>query len=123
MRADKRDVFVLNKIVGYCDTIQRTNVYFGGTEEILRENEIYLNALSMCILQIGELTAQLSQQFKARFTKVPWQKMKAMRNIAVHHYGEFSISTLWETVTDDIEPLRSYCAACISELEQKNQDE
>ena len=35
-----------------------------------------------------------------------------MRDKAAHHYGQFDMSTLWETVTTDIEPLKEYCLEC-----------
>jgi uncharacterized protein with HEPN domain len=47
---------------------------------------------------------------------MPWSEIKRMRDKAAHHYGEFDVTTLWETVTEDIGPLREYCAACIEKL-------
>ncbi|MBO5007698.1 MAG: DUF86 domain-containing protein [Clostridia bacterium] len=40
---------------------------------------------------------------------MPWREIKAMRNIAVHNYGEIDIDILWETATCDILDLKEYC--------------
>jgi uncharacterized protein with HEPN domain len=118
MQANERDIFALERILKYCDDIDATNKHFGSSLEKLQSDDIYLNALAMCVLQIGELTTHLTDDFKEKYTDIPWIKIKAMRNIAVHRYGEFSISTLWETITDDIPSLRAYCTKCLNELEK-----
>jgi uncharacterized protein with HEPN domain len=69
----------------------------------------------MSILQIGELVNVLSQEFKDDHDTVAWREIKRMRDRAAHHYIDFHIPTLWETVTEDIEPLKEFCAKCISE--------
>ena len=38
-----------------------------------------------------------------------WRDIKAMRNIAAHNYGEIDTEILWETITGDIQELKSYC--------------
>ncbi|MDR2197606.1 MAG: DUF86 domain-containing protein [Coriobacteriales bacterium] len=116
MKPETRDVSILERIIAYCDEIDSTKEYFGDSKEILRTNSIYKNALSMCVLQIGELTTHLTTNFRSTHTSVPWSDIKKMRDIAAHHYGAFSVDFLWDTVTDDITVLRSYCRACIEEL-------
>lgn len=119
MQTERRDIFALKKIIKYCDDIDKTNEHFGFSRTELENNDIYLNALAMCVLQIGELTTHLSDAFKERYTEIPWVKIKAMRNVATHRYGEFSISILWETIIGDIPHLRDYCNACLDDLQSK----
>ena len=68
----------------------------------------------MCILQIGELVAKLSDEFKLTNDIMPWREIKAMRNIAAHNYGEMDYDILWETAISDIPSLRDYCNGFIS---------
>jgi uncharacterized protein with HEPN domain len=112
----QRDLDILQKIVDYCNQLDETKARFGNTLEALESDTIYKNAAAMCILQIGELTAHLTVEFKAAHPDVPWQDIKAMRNIAAHHYGDFRLHYLWNTMNEDIAPLRDYCNACIAEL-------
>ena len=117
MVSNDSNKFVLERMIWYCNEVNRTIEYFGNSKELLLANTIYKHALSMCILQLGELTTLLSQDFKDAHAGAPWGDIKAMRNIAAHRYGEFSIDFLWDTVKVDINPLREYCETCITEIE------
>jgi uncharacterized protein with HEPN domain len=119
MSPESRDISILERIVAYCDEIDITKDYFGNSKDVLLANRIYKNALSMCVLQIGELTTLLTEEFRSTHTDVPWNDIKKMRNIAAHHYGKFSVDFLWDTVTDDIDELRTYCKTCIEELTEQ----
>ena len=60
----------------------------------------------MCVLQIGELTSRLPDDFKDGHTEIPWRKIKAMRNIYVHEYEEVDFTVVWDVLTKDIPILR-----------------
>ncbi|WP_249311361.1 HepT-like ribonuclease domain-containing protein [Congzhengia minquanensis] len=109
-----RDMIVLKKMVQYADeialTVEKLNLDFIKFET----DFIAKNAISMCILQIGELVGKLSDDFKAQYHKMPWRDIKSMRNIAAHNYGELDAEVLWETVSNDISELKIYCEAIIA---------
>lgn len=104
-----RDEIVLKKIIQYADEISETISRFNLTQDSFTEDSVARNAISMCILQIGELVGKLSEEFKAQNNAMPWREIKAMRNIAAHNYGEIDIDILWETATCDIPNLKEYC--------------
>ena len=104
-----RDEIVLKKIIQYADEISETISRFNLTQDSFTEDFVARNAISMCILQIGELVGKLSEDFKAQNNAMPWREIKAMRNIAAHNYGEIDIDILWETATCDIPDLKEYC--------------
>ena len=35
--------------------------------------------------------------------------MKGMRNIVAHHYGTIRLDMVWDTVKNDIPPLKAFC--------------
>lgn len=113
-----RNIDILKRIINYCNEIEEAMTLFGTSFESLESSRIYRNAVSMCILQIGELTVHLSDDFKADYSEMPWQDIKDMRNIAAHHYGTFDTVKLWETITADIPSLQDYCEKALSELLQ-----
>jgi uncharacterized protein with HEPN domain len=113
----KRDISALRHIAAYCDEITASIERHNLTLDKVIADTVYKNALSMSILQIGELVNVLSQNFRVAHDTMPWREIKRMRDKAAHHYGEFDVNTLWETVNEDIEPLKSYCLKCIEELE------
>lgn len=104
-----RDEIVLKKIIQYADEISETISRFNLTQDSFTDDFVARNAISMCILQIGELVGKLSEEFKAQNNAMPWREIKAMRNIAAHNYGEIDIDILWETATCDIPDLKEYC--------------
>ena len=67
----------------------------------------------MCVVQIGELVGQLSDETKARNKSIPWRAIKDTRNFYVHAYGSIDLPSVWETITTDIPAL---CEACIALL-------
>lgn len=116
MTSSNRDISILERMIWYCDEIDATKEYFGDSKEALLASTIYMHALSMCVLQIGELATKLTPEFKESHAGVPWADMKGMRNKAAHKYGEFSKDFLWDTVSSDTDELREYCKKCIQEL-------
>lgn len=104
-----RDELVLKKIIQYSNEISLTISRFNLTIESFTEDFVVRNAISMCILQIGELVGKLSDDFKEVNNAMPWREIKAMRNIAAHNYGEIDIEILWETAISDIPTLKDYC--------------
>ena len=106
---NSRDTVVLKKIIQYSEEIEKTLERFNNNREVFARDFVYKNAVSMCILQIGELVGKLSDDFKKSHPVMPWRDIKAMRNIAAHNYGEIDIDILWETATGDIIHLKEFC--------------
>jgi uncharacterized protein with HEPN domain len=118
-----RDKAALEKVVQYCDEIDETKEFFGDSKEKLTASRIYKNALAMCVLQIGELTTVISDEFKQEHSDIPWGDIKKMRNIAAHRYGDFSNDFLWDTASEDIGELRDYCKKCLFDADAVDDDE
>ncbi len=106
---NNKDIIVLKKIIQYSEEIAKTLERFDNERKVFVEDFVYRNAVSMCILQIGELVGKLSDDFKKEHPAMPWRDIKAMRNIAAHNYGEIDIDILWETSTEDIVQLKNFC--------------
>lgn len=113
MKPLDRNLSILKHIVQYCDQIEQTMERFGRDHELFRADQIYRNAAALCILQIGELTGKLTDDFKAQHPNIPWRQIKAMRNIVAHSYGTVDTDTTWEIITEDIPALKSYCQSII----------
>jgi uncharacterized protein with HEPN domain len=119
---NERDANALKHIVKYCMEIGEAREIFGDGVEALQTHSVYKNATSMCILQIGELTTHLTDDFKSANDKMPWDNIKAMRNIAAHRYGSFSADRLWETISEDIPSLKAYCDGILLRNEPRDLD-
>ena len=113
MSISSRDENVIKHIIDYCEQIEETNKEFEDNHEVFERSNTYRNALSLCILQIGELVTVLSDEFKETHTEIPWRDIKAMRNIVAHRYGTVNKEMLWNTVHEDIIELKDFCKACL----------
>ncbi len=109
MNSNERNIDILEHIIKYCNEIINTQSHFGKSFEVFKTNSIYLNAVAMCILQIGELSAHLSEDFKEVYNGVPWRNIKGMRNIIAHKYGDIDILSVWEATIKDVPTLSDYC--------------
>lgn len=112
---DSRNMDILEHICGYCEEINHTMNVFGKSYEIFSSNSIYQNAIALCVLQIGELTTHFTDEFKTVYSKIPWNQIKALRNVVAHNYGRIDREILWETLVKDIPELNSYCQQIITE--------
>ena len=104
-----RNTEVLKRIVDYCIEINKTIDRFGARYENFSNDSVYQNAVALCVLQIGELTTHFTEEFKDIYNEMPWNQIKALRNIVAHNYGKIDKEILWETITNDIPTLQNYC--------------
>ena len=110
------DLQRIKHIRDYCIAIQETITRYGNRFEIYAADADYQRSVSFSILQIGELSANLSAEFKQETAcRVQWGPMKAMRNLVAHNYGKMDQSIIWETATVDIPALLKFCEELLSE--------
>ena len=115
-----RDQSILQHIKSHCTDIEGFIGRFGRDLDIFISDKAYFNAVSMGILQIGELAGSLSEEYRAKTSEmIPWSNIKGMRNIVAHDYGSVDEELLWETATEDIPVLLQFCS---SELERMNKE-
>ncbi|MHB8126575.1 MAG: HepT-like ribonuclease domain-containing protein [Desulfitobacteriaceae bacterium] len=108
---------VLRRIISYCNDINEAIQRFGEDYSVFRRDSVYKNATALCVLQIGELTSNLSNDFKETYIGMPWTQIKALRNVVAHSYGKIDDEILWETITSDIPRLKEYCTDIIHQLD------
>ena len=98
MALNERDANILTHMLAYCDDIFDAVRRFGDSFEAFRSDKAYRNACAMCILQIGELAGHLSPEFRSGHPQMPWNEIKAMRNVVAHAYGSISVQMTWMMV-------------------------
>ena len=119
MTASDRDLQILNKIEGYCNDIEFTHTEYGHNYATFCENPTYRNAIALCLLQIGELVKNLSQEFTASHANIPWRAIRGMRNVVAHEYGHIDLETVWETTDVGIIELRDFCVEQLQSNDQQ----
>ncbi|MDR2446819.1 MAG: DUF86 domain-containing protein [Treponema sp.] len=104
------DIQRIRHIKSYCEDIADAIKRFGDAYDVFEENIHYANSVSMSMMQIGELSAGLSDPFKDQTrNQILWTPMKAMRNMFAHAYASMNKAVIWETATKDIPVLLRFC--------------
>lgn len=100
----------LKYIQTYCNDIAGFIDRFGKDFHTFTNDKAYYNAVSMCIMQIGELANGLSEEFRARTNnRIRWGSIRGMRNWMAHAYAEMDERIIWETATNGISELLRFC--------------
>ena len=113
------DLLRLRHITKYCDDIAKSISRYGASFEIFSEDTDYLNSVSMSIMQIGELSIGLSEEFRSLTREqMAWGFIRGMRNMFAHGYYKMDKSIIWEVATKDIPILLEFCNKKASEYVQ-----
>ena len=115
-----RDKKILQQIVKYCDEVIATNEHFHNDEALFKDAErgfLYRNAVSMPLLQIGELSKILSDEFVSAHTGIPWRMMARMRDVLAHHYGGVDMNTTFSTATTDVPEVRKQVLRILEDMD------
>ncbi len=123
MSVSSRDLSILKHINAYCVQIEEAVARFGRDQGLFLRDDVYHNAVALCILQIGELVGIMSDEFRAAHAGIPWREIKLMRNIVAHHYGSVDHAITWDVVINDIPQLKKFCLGFISSDEAGNNTE
>ena len=79
-----------------------------------------LDLLCMPLILIGELVKKIDkvtdQSFFKKYSDIPWEEIKGMRNIMVHDYFNVDAEEIFNTCKDDIPKLAETVELIISEL-------
>ena len=71
-------------------------------------SKMICKAVVMSILNIGELTKHLPQEYKAAHGKIPWKSISGMRDIAAHGYHTMNYIIIWDVVKSYLPDLAKF---------------
>ena len=105
----------LKHIVKYCEKISSAIQGFDKAGEIFfdEKNYRYRDLVSFYLLQIGELSNGLTDDFKQAHVDIPWREIRGFRNIVAHKYGTIDRTVLWEIAQNDVPVLNQKCRQLI----------
>ena len=77
----------------------------GMTWQNFTQSELHQNAVIRPLEIIGEAARRVSQETRDAHPEIPWEQMIGMRNRLIHEYFRVNLSTVWQTVQNDLSPL------------------
>ena len=51
---------------------------------------------------LGEATKNLSEEFRARYSHIPWKNMAGVHNRLIHHYFGINLDIVWQIVVAEL---------------------
>lgn len=98
----------------YCQHIADSLGRFHHDFSAFEQDHLFQDACCMCVVQIGELVALLSETVKCQNTAVPWCIIKDTRNFYVHSYGAIDVCAVWDILEQDIPALKTACETILN---------
>ena len=76
-----------------------------GSAEALESDYMRFNSVAMDMVQAQESARRLSDEFRETVPQLPWNELRALRNVIVHEYDGIDSYALYESATIDAEAL------------------
>ena len=99
-----RDRIIIQKIIGYIEDIE---IYVGNMQakDFLTDKKT-ITACAFTVSQIGEITKEIEEETIKKYSTIPWNSIKGMRNRIVHDYENVDLSVLWGTIKESLPDLK-----------------
>ena len=85
------------------------------TREAFLSDLLRRDAVMLRVAIIGEAATRLSDEFRSAHPEVDWRAIRRMRNFLIHVYDQVDYSKVWDTVENDLEPLKQAVEQILSE--------
>ena len=104
----------------YCNDIYDDCLRLGNSYEVFENYRLLQKAVTMSMLQIGELTTHLSDEFKdLTNNEMDLRNLKGLRNIVAHQYGSIQFDLIWQIKENDIPMIMDFCPKYISLFDEQ----
>lgn len=87
---------------------------FGKTLEYYQSDFFLRSAISMFLLQIGEIANGLTETTRI-VSPVPWSLIRGLRNRIAHGYDDMNQEIIYDTAVNDIPKLKEFCEKFLKE--------
>jgi uncharacterized protein with HEPN domain len=74
----------------------------GMTWEEFEQSELHQNAVVHLLEITGEAARLISQETRDAHPDIPWEQMIGIRNRLIHEYFRVDLTTVWDTVRNDL---------------------
>lgn len=105
-----------DRIQDILDAIDEIQFFIKGMDFQSFENDSRtIRAIELNFIIIGEAANAIPIEIIEQYAHIPWAMMKAMRNRLVHVYFSVAPMVLWETIHQDLPPVKVLLQQLINE--------
>lgn len=99
-----KDRIIIQKIIAYIDDVKE---YIKGLDaRDFLDDKKTITACAFTVSQIGEITKEITEETMKKYSEIPWNSIKGMRNRIVHDYENVDLSVLWGTINESLPDLQ-----------------
>lgn len=84
--------------------------------EAFRSNPMAVAAVERKLLTIGEAAVRLGREVPSIIPEIPWRQVRDLGNLLRHEYDKVDLAIIWQTVIDDLAPLRTAVQGALKTL-------
>ena len=74
---------------------------------MIMEDKKTITACAFTVSQIGELAKELTDNTTRKYSNIPWNSIRGMRNRIVHDYENVDLAVLWGTINKSLPQLKN----------------
>ena len=100
-----KDRIIIQKIIEYIDDIKKY-VYGLQARDFLDDKKT-ITACAFTVSQIGEIVKEITDETINKYSNIPWNSIRGMRNRIVHDYENVDLSVLWSTINESLPELKN----------------
>ncbi len=108
-----RDQIIVEKVISEinigCEMLGAATL-----EEFLADEKLK-RAVSMTVINIGELVKNVTDDTRKEYSQIPWKAIAGMRDIAAHKYQTLRMEDVYHTVYTDFPELKKQLKTIICE--------
>ena len=107
-----RDRIIIQKILSEIDV----GIDMMGKAELnaFLTDEKLKRAISMTVLNIGELVKNITEETRKEYPQIPWKAIAGMRDITAHKYQTLRMEDVYYTVQKDFPALKEQLDGILS---------
>lgn len=68
------------------------------TGDRAEDEDVFHDAILHQLTIVGEAVAHIDSELKAKYSDIPWDTIKAFRNVLVHEYSSIRWDRVWDAV-------------------------
>lgn len=99
-----KDRIIIQKIIGYIDDVEEYIDNMSAKEFL--DDKKTITACAFTVSQIGEIVREIEEETMKKYSVIPWNSIKGMRNRIVHDYENVDLSVLWGTIKESLPELK-----------------